>query len=281
MELILKAKDIRVEFKGRDVLDIDNLEVYDYDRIGLVGANGAGKSTLFKVLLGELTPLGCKMNRLGELAYIGYVIHQHHGIFLTHSLKTDGPKERTEVTFDDLQSNLKDISTCYLCGSSDYSMMDYYRKFDTVGLISLNDWYVLDFQLKAYDENGNEISNKTSSNVLFGNTGEITYSSHGDVSRGMAEIDITLPENYKLNKRNLTDHLCQSCLDKVAASLEYWKYENEKKEPIPLCLVDFKTLDIYSLQDYYRSIFIRDYYVEMNFEDNSVETKAFYLPERL
>ena len=70
MELILKAKDIRVEFKGRDVLDIDNLEVYDYDRIGLVGANGAGKSTLFKVLLGELTPLGCKMNRLGELCLI-------------------------------------------------------------------------------------------------------------------------------------------------------------------------------------------------------------------
>ena len=51
MELILKAKDIRVEFKGRDVLDINELEVYDYDRIGLVGANGAGKSTLFKVLL--------------------------------------------------------------------------------------------------------------------------------------------------------------------------------------------------------------------------------------
>lgn len=55
MELILKAKDIRVEFKGRDVLDINELEVYDYDRIGLVGANGAGKSTLLRVLLGELT----------------------------------------------------------------------------------------------------------------------------------------------------------------------------------------------------------------------------------
>ena len=70
MELILKAKDIRVEFTGRDVLDIDEIEVYDYDRIGLVGANGAGKSTLFKVLLGELTPPGCKMNRLGELSFI-------------------------------------------------------------------------------------------------------------------------------------------------------------------------------------------------------------------
>ena len=59
-----------MEFKGRDVLDINELEVYDYDRIGLVGANGAGKSTLLRVLLGELTPPGCKMNRLGELAYI-------------------------------------------------------------------------------------------------------------------------------------------------------------------------------------------------------------------
>ena len=54
----------------------------------------------------------------------------------------------------------------------------------------------------------------------------------------------------------------------------------KRKEPIPLCLVDFKTLDIYSLQDYYRSIFIRDYYVEMDFKDTSVEMRAFYLPER-
>jgi macrolide transport system ATP-binding/permease protein len=33
MELILKAKDIRVEFKERDVLDIEELEIYDYVRI--------------------------------------------------------------------------------------------------------------------------------------------------------------------------------------------------------------------------------------------------------
>ncbi len=70
MELIIKAKDIRLEYPGRDVLDIDELELYDYDRIGLVGANGAGKSTLLKVLLGELTPPVCKINRPGKYAYI-------------------------------------------------------------------------------------------------------------------------------------------------------------------------------------------------------------------
>jgi len=70
MELIIKAKDVCVEYKGRDVLDIGLLELYDYDRIGLVGANGAGKSTLLKVLLGELTPSGCKVDHFGEFAYI-------------------------------------------------------------------------------------------------------------------------------------------------------------------------------------------------------------------
>ncbi|AOT68963.1 Msr family ABC-F type ribosomal protection protein [Geosporobacter ferrireducens] len=70
MELIIKAKDVRVEYTGRDVLDIAELVLYDYDRIGLVGENGAGKSTLLKVLLGELTPPGCKIHRLGEFAYI-------------------------------------------------------------------------------------------------------------------------------------------------------------------------------------------------------------------
>lgn len=70
MELIINAKDIRLEYAGRDVLDIDELELYDYDRIGLVGANGTGKSTLLKVLLGELTPPVCKLNCFGKLAYI-------------------------------------------------------------------------------------------------------------------------------------------------------------------------------------------------------------------
>lgn len=70
MELIIKAKDVRLEYTGRDILDIDELELYAYDRIGLVGANGAGKSTLLKGLLGELTVPGCKISRLGEFSYI-------------------------------------------------------------------------------------------------------------------------------------------------------------------------------------------------------------------
>lgn len=188
-------------------------------------------------------------------------------------------KERIEITYDNLKSDLDDITQCYLCGNSNESLMGYYRKFDTIGLISLNDWYVLDFHLKAYDENGIEIEESTLNNSTFGKTEEISYSSQGMISRGMAEIDVTLPEKYKLNTRFLEKHLCQECLEKVAGSLQYWKKENEKKEPIPLCLIDFDTLEVYSLQDYYRSYFIRDYYVEMDLDQNEVEIEVFYLPE--
>ena len=45
--------------------------------------------------------------------------------------------------------------------------MSYYKNFDTIGLISLNDWYVIDFPLKNYDENGNEIESAASTSFLI------------------------------------------------------------------------------------------------------------------
>ena len=185
-----------------------------------------------------------------------------------------------DVTFDDLRSSLENTSECYLCGNAEESLISYFRNFDTIGLISLNDWYVIDFPLKNYDENGNEVESATSTSFLSGNTGEISYSSDGTPSRGMASIDVTLPVNYKVDTNTLEKHLCQNCLNKVAASLEYRKANGENKEAIPLCIVDFKTLEIYSLQDYWRAYFIRDYYVETDFDDNIVRTEVFYLPER-
>ena len=188
--------------------------------------------------------------------------------------------QQTEETTLALLSKLEDNKQCYLCGNSDYSMMDYYRRFDTIGLISLNDWHVLDFQLKHYDENGKEIKGQSSNQMFFGNTGEITYHSQGTPSRGMAEIKVTLPDDYKLNTDMIENNLCQECLNKVTSTLKYWESEDERKKTIPLCLIDFETLEFYSLQDYFRAYFIRDYWVEMDFNENDVDIEVFYLPER-
>jgi len=70
MSLLIRAKGIHVEYMGRDVLEIEDLELHDHDRIGLVGVNGAGKSTLLKVLLGEIPLPHGKIVRDGNFTYI-------------------------------------------------------------------------------------------------------------------------------------------------------------------------------------------------------------------
>lgn len=157
-------------------------------------------------------------------------------------------REAIDVSFGGMKSELNDTKECYLCGNND-------RK-------------------------GNEIVGDISDNTTHGNTGEISYSRRGTISRGMAEIDVTLPEDYGLDTGLLQKNLCQECLDKVAESLEYWKWEDEEREAVPLCLVDFETLEIYPMQNKYVGYFIRDYWIEMDFDENKVEVGAYYLPER-
>lgn len=188
---------------------------------------------------------------------------------------------RVDVTYEGIKSELKNNRECYLCGNSDRSLMGYYRKFDTIGLISLNDWYVVDFGLQEYDKRGNPVKEDdlhTSTQMI--NTGEVSIMTSSSSGRGMASIDVSLPENYKPDIKMLQKHLCQTCLDKITYSLETSKWKYEKKQAIPLCLVDFKMLEIYALQDWHVGCSIRDYWVNMEYDEEKVEVNAYYLPTR-
>jgi len=54
--MLLKAQNIKKEYGIQEILEIDTLQIEDFDRIGLVGKNGAGKSTLMSILAGDLEP---------------------------------------------------------------------------------------------------------------------------------------------------------------------------------------------------------------------------------
>ena len=172
-----------------------------------------------------------------------------------------------DVTIEGMQSGLEDTGACYLCGSSDYSLMDYFRKKDSIGLISLNDWYVVDFRLDTSEEGYG--------GSTFGNTGEVVYSTDSSFSGEMASAKMSLPDNYELKTEKIQNNLCQSCLDKVTESLEVHKWKNEQKEAVPICLVDFQTLEIYSVQEWHRGCLIRDYWVEIETEGNETEVNAY------
>lgn len=53
---LLCAESIKVSYGEQEVLNFEKFQLYEGDRVGLVGANGAGKTTLLKVLCGQLEP---------------------------------------------------------------------------------------------------------------------------------------------------------------------------------------------------------------------------------
>lgn len=70
MELILKAENIHLEYSGKEILDINDIEIYSYDRIGLIGDNGCGKSTLLNILSQKQSLPNAKLKNFGSVTYI-------------------------------------------------------------------------------------------------------------------------------------------------------------------------------------------------------------------
>ena len=53
---LLQAENVRLSYGEQEVLNFDLFQLYEGDKVGLVGANGVGKTTLLEVLSGKLRP---------------------------------------------------------------------------------------------------------------------------------------------------------------------------------------------------------------------------------
>lgn len=186
-------------------------------------------------------------------------------------------KTLERVEYGTIISQLKNSDECYLCGNSNLSLMGYYRKFDTVGIIGLNEWYVLDLRLKEYDENGNEMAQQDHSSTLFGNSQGVDYYVNSTPSRGMATATIS-SDNGMFDEKIVRQNLCQKCLNKVADTLETYCEVGVKKEYVPFCVVDFDTLKLYPLQTQNLGYFVRDYWIDIEHDEGEIKVQVFYLP---
>ena len=66
MREIVRARNVLLEFNGRDVLNISELSVAENERIGLIGANGSGKTSLLRILSGDLETAACTVVHYGN-----------------------------------------------------------------------------------------------------------------------------------------------------------------------------------------------------------------------
>lgn len=68
---VIDAKQISLQYEGRDIVKDFSTVIMRGDRIGIIGPNGAGKTTLINLLLGELAPDAGEV-RLGTKLQVAY-----------------------------------------------------------------------------------------------------------------------------------------------------------------------------------------------------------------
>ena len=179
------------------------------------------------------------------------------------------------------ESRLKNSEECYLCGSSAQSLMDLLRGYEDLGVIFVNDWYVLDMRIRNHDDDGNLTGAQGHINITSGGLGKGKhfYYCSPNSDRGSSDLTIYDGENDVFDVKKVQKHLCQTCLDKVLEVMEVYGSEDEPARPRDLCLVDFQTLELYSLQGDYSAYTVRDYYVQIDdSREDEVQIMAFYAP---
>ena len=74
MSEIIKAKNIYLQYESREILDIEELIIYEGERIGIVGQNGSGKTSILNILGGKLQVEGCQITRNGNVGLIEQIL---------------------------------------------------------------------------------------------------------------------------------------------------------------------------------------------------------------
>ena len=142
-------------------------------------------------------------------------------------------EEFTSMEYKELpavQSELSDSEGCYLCGTAKESLMGYFRQFDDLGIISVNQWYVLDFGILPHEEDGADTSGTRTAMTGTGEGGDF-FSSTQTPSRGISKVKVRYGEDSILDVEKAKTILCQDCLDKLLAVMETYGPEGRNQSP--------------------------------------------------
>lgn len=183
-------------------------------------------------------------------------------------------------SIESVESKLENTEECYLCGYNSRSLMGMYRDYDDLGIICVNHWHVETLRIRNRDDAGNLTGQTGSMNVTYTGTGEggDLFRCSPNSDRGISETSVIYGKDSILDIGVAEKIFCQGCLDKLAEVTETYGPEGEPAAPKDLLLVDFQTLELYSLQEYHTMYYIRDYYVRIEYQKDGLEVLAVYAP---
>lgn len=177
---------------------------------------------------------------------------------------------------------------CFICGQKENSLIPYYAKRDSIGIIHWNSQSVSDTGVRDYDDDGNEIFENKGMSMTINSFGESYGSVHirEMAERGISEVSAYFSDDDTIDFEKASDVLCQKCLDQVT---EFYCEQDEHGDESHIgttgfSLIDFKTRELYTLSDPYRGYMIRDYYIQFDIRENEhdsyIDLTIFYAPVR-
>lgn len=224
------------------------------------------------------------------LVFVCFCLHSGCGKAQTKIADTEEGIKAARRKYQIEAASVVKTEDCYICGDREESLMPYYAKRDSVGIIHWNQLEIIDSDVRAYDDDGNELFGQKGSSMSvcsFGDGyGSVTVS--GTPNRGFTHVKAYCKEQDELDFAKVRKMVCQKCIDKASAFYEdQINYEEGNRiATTGYCLVDFSTKELYTLSDPYRGYFIRDYYVSYDIVEESEGTGAcieifiLYAPER-
>ena len=183
-----------------------------------------------------------------------------------------------------------DQVNCFVCGSPPGGLLDYYYKFDSIGIIYWPDLTVIDTGVRTYDDEGHETLESGSAGTHISSFGEGSGSivCNPWPERGLSEVKIYLGDADGLDCEPLTEQLCQNCLDKICSFYEDHvnSGDDEYIASTRYSLIDFTTGELYTLSNPYRGYSIRNYIIRYDFEEQGdeeeyIDLMVIYAPERM
>ncbi len=102
---ILIARDLSKAYDQNKVFEHVDFEIYNGDRIGLIGPNGVGKTTLFKILLSQL-PVDSGTLSWGHHIMPGYYDQELNTLNLDHTVLEEIHEQKPNLTLTEVRKLL-------------------------------------------------------------------------------------------------------------------------------------------------------------------------------
>ncbi|MGB3367468.1 MAG: ABC-F family ATP-binding cassette domain-containing protein [Acidaminobacteraceae bacterium] len=102
---VLRARELTKYFDDKMIFENLEFDIYNGDKIGLIGPNGVGKTTLFRTILGEI-PMTSGEIIHGHHVNIGYYDQEQTGLTPENNLVEEISNERPEFTNTEIRNLL-------------------------------------------------------------------------------------------------------------------------------------------------------------------------------